>query len=560
MTTNQPLSIFRPTVLVVALTAPLTTLPVLAQTQPNAGQLLQQERPVPQLPKEFPPLNILNAPTVKPLLPGGVTVKVQSVRFSSHTIFTDSQLKAILGEFAGQTYDMAGLQALADRVTLFYRAEGYPFALAYLAEQEFADGVLNITLLEGRYGELKATGEGKLGEAAQAFLGKLKPNSVIGSSSLERAVLVLGDQPGIKVLPVIRPGETFGTGNLDVQVLRQKLLSGEVGVDNHGNRYTGENRVRVNLQADSPFSFGDQLTLKTLVSEENQMMGNVAYSRPLGSSGLRGNIGFAHSYYELGKQFSNLRATGSADIASIGLSYPLLRSQRTNLTLLATFQSKQLNDKQGSTDTSNHKRSDVLPVAVQFDHRDELGGGGITYGALTYTSGNLKIGNSQIAYDAATAKTNGQFEKWSLDVARVQSTPVSNLSIFARTSVQWAGKNLDSSEDFGLGGVNGVRGYPGGEGYGDEGWLAQLEARYAVGPYTPYVFHDIGHVKTNHSPWVAASQNSERDLASSGLGLRYLDGPFNVDASLAWRDAGGKSTSDTKDQNPRFWVTGGWMF
>jgi len=38
--------------------------------------------------------------------------------------------------------------------------------------------------------------------------------------------------------------------------------------------------------------------------------------------------------------------------------------------------------------------------------------------------------------------------------------------VYGRVSAQWASKNLDSSQKFGLGGPNGVRAYPSGEGYG----------------------------------------------------------------------------------------------
>lgn len=35
---------------------------------------------------------------------------------------------------------------------------------------------------------------------------------------------------------------------------------------------------------------------------------------------------------------------------------------------------------------------------------------------------------------------------------------------------------------------------------------------------------------------------------------------LGVDASLTWRERGGKPTSDTEDRLPRFWVTAGWRF
>ncbi len=557
---------FRPGHLRAARALTLGALPVLsicfvpsafAQQAPDAGRLLQQDRPAPELPKASPGIEIA-PPASTATLPGGATVALQAVRFTGNTLFSSAHLNAVLGDVTGKPYDLAALQALAHKVSEYYRAAGYPFARALVPEQKFADGVLQIAVVEGRYGQVSATGERRLASAAQDFLRDLVPGSVIASARLERVTLILNDQPGIQTAPIIRPGQAVGTGDLVVQVTPTPAFKGDLGLDNHGNRYTGEYRARANLQWDSPFMLGDQITVRSSVSDEGQWLGNLGYSLPLGASGLRGNVGYAHSYYALTKQFASLGATGTADIASVGLSYPLVRSQRTNLSLAGSYQDKTLRDKQGATNTQNGKSSRVLPLTLQFDHRDGLGGGGITYGSLGYTTGELDLDTTLQAADATSAKTQGRFEKWNLDLARLQATPLGSLTLFGRVSAQGAGKNLDSSEDFGLGGPNGVRAYPSGEGFGDGGWLVQIEARYPMGGLAPYAFYDAGSVQVNKNPWAAGT--NDRRLSGYGLGLRYNDTRWSVDAALAWRDRGGLPTSDTDDRNPRLWVTASWRF
>lgn len=536
-----------------------TVLPalVLAQQVPDAGRLLQQDRPIPAPPKADPGIQVAQ-PANTASLPGGTTVSLQAVRFTGNTVFSAAQLNAVLGEVTGKAYDLAGLQALAQRVSEHYRTAGYPFARAVVAQQTFADGVLEITVVEGRYGTVSATGDARLAPAAQGFLRDLAPGAVIESSRLARSTLILNDQPGIQTTPLIRPGQALGTGDLEVQVSRTPAVTGEWGVDNQGSRYTGEYRVRASLQWDSPFMLGDQMAVRGNVSDDNQWLGSLGYSLPLGASGLRGTVGYAHSHYTLAKQFASLNATGTADIANVGFSYPLVRSQQGNLSLAGTYQDKRLHDQQGAASTQSDKTSRAMPLTLQFDRRDQFAGGGITYGSLGYTTGTLDLDATLAAADATSAKTQGSFDKWNLDLARIQTTPVPTLTLFGRVSAQSAGKNLDSSEDFGLGGPNGVRAYPTGEGFGDEGWLVQIEARCQMASVAPYAFYDAGQVKTNKSPWVAGS--NDRDLSGYGMGLRYANRGWLVDASLAWRDQGGPATSDTEDRNPRLWVTVGWRF
>lgn len=559
---GSDMTAFRLSVLAVSFAATFPASPALAQQQPDAGQTLQQQQQAPQLPRTGPAIDV-QTPAAQPMLPGGAQVTLTSVSVAGASVFTEAELLAVLGEFAGKSYDLAGLRDLAERISAHYRDAGYPFARAYIPAQPMADGKLRIDVVEGRYGQVQALGDKALIAAAAGFLSPLKSSEVIASAPLERATLILDDQPGIQAAPIIRPGQELGTGDLDVRVTRTPGFSGDIGFDNHGNRFTGEHRVRANLQWDSPFLFGDQFSVRSLYSDEDMWLGSLGYSLPLGSSGLRGNVGYSHTYYELAKNFANLGATGTAKVASLGVTYPLIRSQSANLNLAVTYQHKKLNDKQRSANTDDSKSSDSLPIALNFDRRDGLWGGGISYGSLAYTTGLVSLDSVLENTDRTSGQnTRGSFGKWNLDIARVQATPVVNLTLFARVSAQWAGKNLDSSEGFSLGGANGVRGYPSGEGNGDEGWMAQLELRYAIGAFSPYAFHDSGRVNINadQGSLAAVPTTNHRSIGSFGVGTRYTEGNVNIDASLAWRSHGGQPQSDTADSTPRAWVTVGYKF
>ena len=196
---------FRRTHLTTALALALTTLPAVAQQAPDAGRLLQQERPAPVLPKTDAAISIA-PPVTTASLPGGASVTLKAVRFTDNAVLGSEQLTGVLGNVTDKPYDLAGLQALAQRVSEHYRAAGYPFARAFVPEQKFADGVLQITVVEGRYGKVSTTGDARLAPAAQGFLAALVPGSVIDSAGLERTTLILSDQPGIGIAPIVRPG------------------------------------------------------------------------------------------------------------------------------------------------------------------------------------------------------------------------------------------------------------------------------------------------------------------------------------------------------------------
>ena len=512
-----------------------------AQQPPDAGRLLQET-----LPERLEPL----APSVEmdirtdalpDVAPGGTTVLLQTISFSGNSIYSGDELLAVVADTLGTEQDLAGLRRIANRISLFYRSNDYPFARALIPQQRMDEGTLQLVIYEGVYGKVATSGDEQLAAKAQPFLKRLQPGSVISGKPLERVTLLLADLPGISIVPVMRPGEAPGTGNLDVRVTATQRFGGGIGVDNHGSRYSGAVRGSLDLYANRLVLLGDQLTLKGMYSQEDLWLGQAAYALPLGYSGLRGRLSYARTEYDLRSPYSDF--TGIADIASVGISYPLLRRQHSNLIASLTYQYKEMNDRFAGS-SYQKKRSYSFPLALQFDHRDSLGGGGVSYGSLTLTSGKLS--------NNAPATVDGSFFHSNLQLVRIQALP-HNFSLFVSARGQWTDDDLDSSESFVLGGAGGVRAFPQGEASGARGWLGQLELRYRYQRLTPYLFYDVGQR-------VSYRNDARRTLSGGGAGVRYEDGRFHADLALAFKGSGGDATSDDKQRDPRLWVSAGMRF
>ena len=515
---------------------------------PDAGNILQQLR-APLTPPEFKPPNVL--PGLAPSqAPAGTTesepaqngpIKLEGLQFQGNTVLLSDTLLQALGPVLGKRYDLAGLQALAERITNIYAERGYLFVRAELPPQEVVAGQVTLRIVEARFAPTVVESDTPDWQAqAQPFVAQLQEGAPIRSEVLERTGLLLSDLPGVQADTHLQPGTQDGQTALSVTLTPAERYSGEVGLDNQGNRFSGQQRAHANLNLNSPFLLGDQIKLYSLTTDEALWLGSLSYSLPLGGDGLRGNASLARTSYQLGKDFASLQAYGTAKVASAGLSYPWLRSQSANLSLLGNYQYKQLHDNKDSTQTNTHKTSQGLPLTAQFDWRDNAGG--TNFGALTWTPGRLRLDSTLLAADVG--QTRGRYQKLNLDVTRVQQLSPS-LSLQARVAAQWASQNLDSSESFTLGGPSGVRAYPTGETNGDEGQLTQLELRWALGTTMPYVFHDWGRVTVNANPNLLALPAPVQSRAGVGFGLRLASGPWRADASLAYRTVGGQPTSDT---------------
>jgi len=534
----------------------LATPVCLAQVAPDAGQTIREQGRSRTAPEAAPGIAVepREAPAVER---GGPKLTLREVELHGNTRFSDEALRAVLGEVAGRELDFAGLRALTEKIDAHYRAAGLPFARAFLPPQDLGGGTLRIEILEGRYGRVVAEGDAALGGGANRFLAPLAEGDVIASRPLERATLLLEDQPGVTTSPLIRPGEAVGTGDLVVGVAQTERFGGRIEADNQGNRFTGRARAGLNLFANRVLAFGDRVEADLLYTEEDLAFGSLAYAVPIGGSGLRARAGYAHTFYELGEEFEALDASGTAQVASLGLSYPIIRSQARNLSVSAIYRHKVLDDEQEAADVEADKSSDTLTLAFDFDLRDGLGGGGVTYGRFAWTHGVLDLDSRSSGVDRATARTEGSFDRLNLELVRLQALPGA-FQLYGRFAAQWAGSNLDSSEGFGLGGPNGVRAFPVGEGFGDEGVLGQLELRYRMEEFTPFALVDAGRVSINAEPWTPGG--NQRNVSGAGLGLRFDRGGWNAEGVLAWGTSGGDPRSDGKDPTPRAWVSLSYRF
>lgn len=520
---------------------------------PDAGQVFNTLRPVgPKAPASQKLEVAVPAEPVKGASAGPAVV-VSAVTFEGNTVFSAEFLRALVAAELGKKHDLEGLRALARIVGRHYRENGYPFARAVVPAQELKDGVLRIRVLEGAYGDVRATGEAVVAAGSQPYLAPLRRGELIESTRLERTLLILDDVPGVGVRPVVSPGKTVGVGDLEVGVVMEKDQGGEVGVDNEGSRYTGDLRFRAAWYRNSALRFGDRLAASVMTTNESLWLGSVDYDSALGSSGLRGQMGWALNTYQLGKEFAALEASGLARVWTAKLSYPLLRSRQSNLLASLGFQYKSLHDDFDATATSEDKFSQGIPLSLRFDHRDGLGGGGITYGMLTWTLGNMNLDAGLTAIDDVTARKQGRFDKVTLDLARVQNLPA-GFSLYGRYSLQLTDRNLDSSERIGLGGAQGVRAYPLGEGMGDQGWLGQVELRYDAGAFAPYAFYDAAQADINYRPWNAAADQS-RFISGAGFGVRTTYQQWSGDVAIAWALKGGDALADSRQRAARIWFS-----
>ncbi|MCH7315215.1 POTRA domain-containing protein [Acinetobacter sp. ANC 3882] len=455
---------------------------------------------------------------------------------------------------------LADLQLGAEQITRYYKKQGYFLAKAYLPKQKIENGTLIIRILEGQLGQVILNNQSKIKDTViQRYTDQIHRHQALQQQQSNKTLLLISDLSGVgQIQANLQAGEQTGQTDLVLDILGQPTWLGRIGVDNSGSSYTGKYRLSSYLESNSLLGYGEKLSAQLLGSNQDLVSGSLNARFPVTGTGLWLGGGYSRTEYELGEQFKQLDATGTSENYNLNLTYPLIRSQKTNLNLKLLAEKRKLFDEISVTNTETSKQIEASRIALNYSRMDDWGigdsRGGFNQLELITTIGNLDIQSpSALNIDRLSAKTQGNFDKYELKLSRQQRLTAYSWLI-SELYGQLASKNLDSAEKFSL---NSMRAYPAAEGLGDQGWGASINVYYQLTPFlNTYLFQDVGEIQQNKNSYLL--DKNSRSLASTGIGFGGGYQDFDYNATLAWRNT--SAAKSDKDQQPRLEFSMGWRF
>lgn len=505
-------------------------------------------------------------------------MQVHGFRIVGNSVLEQPEIEQLLKPAMGQSLSTSELHQLADELMSLYRDRGFFTAKVYIPPQSIEGGIVELHIYEGYLEQrgllLRNSGERVSSDVVAAVLrDNLKPDELIKTGDVERAILLVDDLPGVSSHATIYPGESVGTAHFLLETEDQPMFSGNVDYDNFGSYYTGQDRIGSTLYLNSPSKVGDQFIGRFVTSGSDSNYAYLNYTRPVGSSGLRLGASADYMDYQLGKQYRQAGWEGDAMDARLFATYPFIRSRHFNVIAEVDYSHSQFHDRDNSGERSDRLvRSGIFKISG--DHDDDLLASGVTYFDSSLTMGSVDLDGNELYqdFDRATAKSQGSFSKFNLGLSRLQNLGGS-WSTYASFNAQWADSNLDSSQKFFIGGPFSLPGYPVGEASGDSGAQAHIDLRYDFsqlpwgGDLQLSASYSAGRVtlhKDTWGNWQAGNSiiDNEFSLQSTGLGLTQSWGSgVVVRAMSGWQVGGNKGrnpvtdeASDNSDSDYRLWL------
>lgn len=451
-------------------------------------------------------------------------------------------------------------------ITKEYRDEGYFVARAYIPVQNMQEGIVTISIIEGNYGEFKLNNSSRVKDTVvQGMLDNARKDDVISTNTLEQAMLIINDTPGVIVTKAdVLAGKEVGTSDFAIDTESSSLYSGYVIGDNYGSAYTGENRLMSGVSVNSPFEIGDKVSVGGLISNGSDLKnGRASYSVPLMSNGLRGEIAYSKTSYALVNLPSTANGTFSGDLDALDLTftYPIVRTRIENLNAILNFAKKDMNTRELSDITA--KEINVMNLGLEYNQNSLFFGlDAQDIASITYTLGNLDFKDpAKKAFDESGVDTNGTYSKVLVTLGKdIDFTNLISLENILKLQHSLDNKNLDGSEDFSIGGSDEVKVYPSGELGGENGYLFETELKYKLPRVDSYastigLFYDRGraYMANNVIGFEA------KTLQDVGIGYYLTYKNLFANTKLVWI-ANSPEIKSEKNENSKVLFQGGLTF
>ena len=495
-------------------------------------------------------------------------ITLKDIQFQGVSILGDMELKGIVEPYLNTPMTYEQMLEIGMTVEAYYRKNNY-LARAILPPQDLTQGVLVIDVIESVFSKIEIEQEladlPNTQEHVTALIeSQQKTGEPLNTQSLDRALALANDVPGINAQGSLRQGREPGETELLLKLYQGRTRQAELNIDNGGSRSTGAIRLMATLNWFNPGDFADLLNA-VAVHTQGSDYARLAYSVPVGTDGWRMGVNASSMNYKVivGDQ-GMVGAFGEAITKGLEWVYPLLRADDRSATVTLAADTKKFQNTSAQGLVMSDYEAKVMSAQVSGFFRDLNPGGGTGTYSLQLSHGNINLdGSLSQQTDKNTVKTEGEFNKLRLNGTWQQAITTST-STFVSYTGQLSDKNLDSSEKMQLGGMNGVRAYPTGEGSGSDGQMVQFELRHQLeNGINMAAFYDWGQVYLQHNPDYPGGPANNRNIykgIGASVGYTTEDG-INIKATWARKignnpnpnPINGNDQDGTRDRN-RYWL------
>lgn len=532
-----------------------------AQTQPDAPQVSDPARP-----SSTPAAAASSAAAAAPV-PPSPTFDVLEFVVEGNTVLSDTAIEKAVTPFLGEGKTFAKVEDARIALEKAYQDAGYLTVFVDLPEQEITDGIVTLKVQEGRVERLAVTGSRYYSQGyIRAHVPELTEGKVPNFNVVQAQLADVNRTDDRRVQPVLRPGHTPNSAEVELKVTDQLPLHGSIELNNNHAQFNKPWRLMASGRYDNLFQLDHSLQFIAITAPGNPSQSKalgLSYTVPAsGGNTWQASALWSDSQLEV---FSAASIVGRGTVLGLKHQWALPTSGGVSHALSFGADYKDMKERTlvGSDQLSSPIR--YMPFNLGYTGNWSQEGGALTtwnnslvFGVASLLKRDVDCGYGQEdQFSCKRLGADGGFAYFRMDVRHAQ--PLGRWSADLRLAGQVATQALVGGEQYALGGADSVRGYLSAEAVGDHGVMGSLQINTpnlspsagqaaqggtaADSPWrkldelTAYAFVDAGQIRVINP---SAGQTAHQNLAALGLGLKlrsFKDWTLNTDWAMAFKPA-----------------------
>lgn len=265
-------------------------------------------------------------------------ITIRDVAVTGAQLVERADLARAVAPFAGRRLSREAINEISNAIAAAHREAGLALFGVVVPQQDFAQGVVVVRVIEGEVSEIAIEGdtEGADLRLTRAYAEALRDERPLRRATLERALLLMSDIPGRRVTGRFEQLDDPGRVRLVLNMRRTTLRYG-LGFDNLGANYLGNIQMTVGATLNALLQEGDstRLTVGFPVADvERFTYLGFRHQQPVGTDGMTVSVNVTHLEQ---RQTGESNIKGQTTTVSLQATYPVIRTQTETLQVFGNF-------------------------------------------------------------------------------------------------------------------------------------------------------------------------------------------------------------------------------
>jgi hemolysin activation/secretion protein len=381
---------------------------------------------------------------------------IKKVELDGCESFTPADFSPVISKYEGKELGLSDLDNLAKEIESEYLRRNV-IAAVFVPEQEIKEGAVKIQVVEARMGELQVAGHKYFNKERLYEYWKMRKGRILRYDKISKSVQLMNKNPDRKIKAALHAGKTPGTTDVLLSAETNFPLHLTASFDNEGASSTGRSRTGLGLRDNNFLGFDD--TFIGGYSLGRDFGGRYFYHLlPLGYNATTLVYGYSRSAAAPTKEYAASGISSKAKSTAVSLHQDLFDKDEYIGEVYAGFDAR---DKTTWTNTGTYSRDRlrIFNLGGNLVRRDFAS---TTQYSLDFSQGVDAFGASTRGNPLASRGAKSVFSRLNLGLQHRQRLPLS-LQANLKIRGQIASTKLTPQEEFSLGGLDSVRGYPAGD-------------------------------------------------------------------------------------------------